>query len=239
MKMKTNKFLFLALLFVTVLNACKKDNDEVIAPAPKITGLEVGSNNNKTAYPGNDLHIEATIEAEGNIADVKLEINPVSATGWKLSTTYTDGFKGLKNAEFHKHIDVPATAAVGDYKVVLTVTDQAGKITKIESDLKVVVDPTLPSVANLEVEYEGNDEIHLDATVNAPSKIAKVVVEVHGGTYEKEFEFTDAAMVGQTTYKFHKHVHITGAPNGHYHIHVKVIDQAGKSIEVEDHFDKK
>jgi hypothetical protein len=235
--MKTNKVLIVALLFMAVLNACKKDNDPVLQ-APTITGLEIGSGNNKTAYPGNDLHIEAEIVAEANIASVTLEINPVSGNGWKLNTTYTEGFVGLKNAEFHQHYDVPADAAVGDYKVVLTVVDQAGKTTKIESDLKVLVDPTLPSVTDLAVEYEGNDEIHLEAKVAAPNKIAKVIIEVHGGNYEEEFEFTDANMVGQTSYNLHKHVHITGAPVGHYHIHVKVVDQAGKSIEVEDHFDK-
>jgi len=236
-KMKTNKIFIAVLCFVAVLSACKKDKDVVIAP-PTISGLEVGTSNNKTAYPGNDLHLEAEIEAPGNIANVKLEINPVNGTGWKVNTTYTDGFAGLKNAEFHKHIDVPEDAATGDYKVVLSVTDQQGKTTKIESDLKVVVDPTLPSVSGLEIEYEGNDEIHFEANITAPNKIAKVVVEVHGGTYEEEFEFTDAAMVGQTSYTLHKHIHITGAPAGHYHVHVKVVDQAGKEIEVEEHFDK-
>lgn len=235
--MKTKKILLVAFLFLTVLNACKKD--EPILGAPTISGLEVGTANSKIAYPGNDLHIEAQIEAPGVIARVKLEINPVNGTGWKFNETFTESFVGLKNAEFHEHFDVPVDAAVGAYKLVLTVTDQAGKITKIESDLNMVIDLTLPSVTNLAIELENATEIHVEANVTAPNKIAKVEVEIHGGTFEKEFTYTDVAMVGQTSYHLHKHLDITGAPVGHYHVHVKVTDQAGKSIEVEGHFDQK
>lgn len=237
MMMKTNQLFIVALFLAAILNACKKDNG-IELPAPTISGLEIGIGNNKIAYAGNDLHLEARIEAPGNIADVELEISPVNGSGWTVNNNYTDGFTGLKNAEFHKHIDVPEEAAVGTYRITLSVTDQTGKTTKAESDIQVVKDPSLPAVSGLEIEYEGNDEIHLEASIAAPGKIAKVVVEVHGGTYEKEEEFTDAAMIGQTTYKLHKHIHITGAPDGHYHVHVKVIDQAGKSIEAEGHFDK-
>lgn len=235
--MKKDKILLLALLFFTLLNACKKD--EPILGAPTISGLEVGTSNNKTAYPGNDLHVEAQIEAPGTIAEVKLQINPVSGTGWKFNRTFIEGFSGLKNAEFHEHFDVPIDAAVGMYKLVLTVTDKNGKTTKIESDLNMIIDPTLPSVANLEIDVENATEIHLEANIAAPNKIAKVEVEIHGGTFKKETTYTDAAMVGQTTYKMHKHINIAGAPVGHYHVHVKVTDQAGKSIEVEGHFDRK
>lgn len=135
--MRTNKLLLIALFSVTTLNACKKDG-EAILQAPSISGLEVGSGNNKTVNPGKDLHIEAEIKADGNIANVKLDINPISGNGWKFTTTYTDGFIGAKNADFHEHIDVPADAVLGNYKVVITVADQAGKTTKAESDLKIV-----------------------------------------------------------------------------------------------------
>ncbi|MCC8409811.1 DUF4625 domain-containing protein [Mucilaginibacter sp. UR6-1] len=235
--MKTTKQLICLLLAgVTLFSACSKDDNETPVGAPAIEGLEVGANNNKIAHPGNDLHIEAQITAAANIKDVVLEIHPENGSGWEVNTTYTEGFAGLKNAEFHKHIDVPADAAVGDYHGHLKVTDQNGRVTEAEFELKVEADPTLPSVTGFEVGY-GND-LHVEATVAAPNKIAQIVVEVHGNDFEKEVVYTDAAMVGQTTYNLHKHVDVAAAPAGHYHVHLKVVDQAGKENEFEEHFDK-
>ncbi|MVN91114.1 DUF4625 domain-containing protein [Mucilaginibacter aquatilis] len=237
--MKTTKQLIcLMLLSASLFTACKKDNDND-SPAPSIDGLEVGTSNNKTAHPGNDLHIEAQITAPGTIKDVVLEIHPESGDGWKVNTTYTENLAGQKNAEFHEHIDVPATTAVGNYHGHIKVTDENGKVTEADFDLKVIADPTLPSVTGFEVGLNtaGND-LHAEATINAPNKIAKVVLEVHGAGWEKEVTYTDAAMVGKVTYNLHKHVDVTGSPKGHYHVHLKVIDQAGKENEFEEHFDK-
>lgn len=237
--LKTVKMLFAALLLSSAFTACKKDDDDDMGSAPVISGLEVGLNNSKTAFPGADVHVEAEITATANIAKVTLEIHPQSGSGWEFKQEYTEGFVGLKNAEFHKHIDVPATAALGKYHMHLVVTDQLGRTTEIESELELKNDPTLPSITGFEVGLNAaKNDLHMEAVINAPGKIAKVVVEVHGGSWEKEFEFTDAAMVGQTTYNFHKHADITAAPAGHYHVHLKVIDQAGKENEFEEHFDK-
>ncbi len=145
--MKHIKFVFALLLFAATITACKKDKE--IAPnAPEISGFELGTSNSKTANPGSDLHIEAQIVAQGTIASVELEIHPESGTGWNVKTTFTEGFTGLKNAEFHKHIDVPADAALGDYHFHLKVKDQNGQETAIESELKVVAKTTLASAPN-------------------------------------------------------------------------------------------
>ncbi|RZL39214.1 MAG: DUF4625 domain-containing protein, partial [Pedobacter sp.] len=140
----------------------------------------------------------------------------------------------------HKHIDIPADAVLGLYHVHIKITDQAGQVTDVESDLEIKKDTTLPTVAGFEVGANATGtDLHMEATVGAVNKIAKVVVEVHGSAWEQEYTYTDVAMVGQLTYNFHKHVNITAAPAGHYHVHLKVVDQAGKEIEVEEHFDKK
>ncbi|RYD89027.1 MAG: DUF4625 domain-containing protein [Sphingobacteriales bacterium] len=239
--MKTTKqILVLLLLTGSLFSACKKDNDETPAvQAPAITGLEVGTGNNKIAHPGNDLHIEAQIVAPGTIENVVLEIHPEEGEGWEVNTTYTEGFAGQKNAEFHKHIDVPAEAALGHYHGHLKVTDKNGKVTELEFELEVTNDPTLPSVTGFEVGLNtaGND-LYLEAEISAPKKIAQVVVEVHGANWEKEEVYTDAAMVGELAYHFHKHFNVTEAPAGHYHVHLKVTDQAGTESEFEEHFDK-
>lgn len=207
--------------------------------SPTITDVEIGSGNNKQAHAGSDFHIEAQIVAPGDIDRVELEIHPESGSGWQLDTVYTAGLAGLKNAELHEHIDVPASAAVGSYHLHLTVTDKNGNKAEFESDIEVIKDPTLPTVTGFEVEVEDAGKgLHLEAAITAPSKIAAVTAEVHGSGWEKEFEFKDAAMVGQTVFSFHKHVDIAAAPAGHYHVHLKVTDQSGKENEFEGHFDK-
>ena len=229
--------LFLAFLTVAALfTACKKDK---ITSAPTISDLEVGHDNNKTAFPGTDIHIEAELLAEATIASVKLEIQPVSGIGWKFVEEYKDGFVGQKNAEFHKHIDVPADAALGKYLIRLSVTDQQGQITKIESDLEIKFDPTLPTATDFEVGLNaaGND-LHTEANIKAINKIAKITVEISGNNYKKEVVYTDAAMVGATTYNFHKHLNVSDVPKGHFHVHLKIVDQANKENEFEEHFDK-
>ena len=236
--MKHTKIIIALFLLTSVFAACKKDKVETAGPS--ISGLEVGHENNKTAYPGTDIHIEAALSAMANIAKVTLEIHPATEGGWEYKQEFTEGFSGLKNADFHQHIDVPADAALGKYHIHLSMTDQQGRTTEVESELELKFDPTLPTATGFEVGLNtaGND-LHLEAEINAVNKIAKIVVEVHGPAWEKEFEFSDAAMVGATTYNFHKHVNVTEAPAGHYHVHLKIIDQAGKENEFEEHFDKK
>ncbi|WP_177217111.1 DUF4625 domain-containing protein [Pedobacter insulae] len=234
--MKITKFFLMLATIAALFTACKKDK---ILEMPTITDMEVGTANSKVAFPGTDLHIEAKLDAKETISSVKLAITPISATGWTLNEEFTAGYIGSKNSEFHEHVDIPTDAELGKYRIVLTLTDQKGQVTTSESELELKYDPTLPQATNFEVGLNtaGND-LHLEANITAVNKIAKIIVEVHGGTYEKEVEYTDAAMVGSTTYNLHKHVNVTDAPKGHYHVHLKIVDQAGKENEFEQHFDK-
>ncbi|QCR21725.1 DUF4625 domain-containing protein [Pontibacter sp. SGAir0037] len=233
----TFKLFGYSLLLLVLLVSCNKDEDEV-TPVPAFTEIEIGSNNSKIAYAGSDLHLDAAIVAPGTIASVRVEIHPESGSGWEFNEVYTEGLAGKKNADFHKHIDIPASAATGHYHFHLVVTDNLGQKAEIDEEIEIKEDATLPSISGLQIEVEdGGNEIHVETTINAPNRIAEVKVEVHGA-WEKEFEFDDAAMVGQTSYEFHKHINIAAAPAGHYHLHFTVIDQAGKEREFEGHFDK-
>jgi len=223
---------------VPVLFAACSDDDDVLPAAPAITGVEIGSDNSKIGYAGSDFHIDAAITAPAGIAEVRVEIHPASGAGWEYDSVYTEGFAGLNNAQFHKHIDIPADAATGHYHLHLTVTDANGTKADIEEEIEIKQDATLPSISGLGIELENSgNELHLETTITAPNKIAEVSVEIHGA-WEEEYTYTDAAMVGQTTYDFHQHIDISAAPAGHYHVHLKVVDQAGKEKEFEDHFDK-
>lgn len=217
--------------------ACSKDDDPV--PSPTINLTELGSGNNKIGYAGHDLHIDAAIIAPGKIASIKLEIHGDGADSWAFENLYTGSYAGLINASFHEHVDIPENAAPGHYHVHFVITDQKGKQTKLEADLEIKADPTLPALTGFEVSTnDDGSDLHVGVDIQAPNKIAKLILEIHGNNWEYEVEYTDAAMVGQTAYHFHKHVNISAAPAGHYHVHLKIVDQAGKEIEFEEHFDK-
>ncbi len=127
----------LAIIASATFTACEKDEETKSAANPVISEFELGLNNTNTAYRGTDLHIEATIVAEGKIEKVIVDIHPEGDATWSFTKTYTDGFQGLKNTLFHKHIDIPAEADTGDYHFHFSVVDQAGNSTEIERDLEI------------------------------------------------------------------------------------------------------
>lgn len=136
----TSKFnsivFFIALVAVVGASSCEKD-DVTVAASPVISNLEVGHHNSLTAQAGTDLHMEAEVVAEGNIEKITVEIHKEDGTGDEMEAEYTD-YAGLKNATFHKHIDIPAGAAAGEYHFHLTVTDQQGNSTSVDRDIMVV-----------------------------------------------------------------------------------------------------
>jgi len=126
----------LAATSIVFFNSCKKDNDEEPIAKPQITLTEVGLNNSKIGYPGSDFHLEAEIVAEGKINTVKVEIHPEGTGTWEFDTTYTE-FSGLKNATFHKHIDIPVTADTGNYHLHFIVIDMLGNETIAETEMEI------------------------------------------------------------------------------------------------------
>ena len=153
--MKINFLIHIIIvLAVFSFTSCKK-NEEVAKPV--ITLTELGYENGKIAYLGNDLHIEADIVAEGKIQQIAVTIHPegeheaksglvlFDAGLWEVDTVYTK-FSGLKNTTFHEHLEVPFDAEVGHYHFHFTVTDMDGNQTVIEDEieLKVPEDMTAP-----------------------------------------------------------------------------------------------
>ena len=236
---KQNKFVIYILAGLTFFawSSCNKDEDPDIHK-PLVETLEVGHDNNRTAYPGSDLHLDVVIVAPRGIAHINLEIHPESGEGWTFEKVFTEDYEGLRNASFHEHVDVPADALEGEYHLHLTVTDKVGNTAEAESYLEIKVDPTLPSVTGFEVVYDAeDDDLHVEADITASNNIAQITIEIHGGGVEKEYE-VGGDYVGQTAFHLHQHFDLTDIPDGHYHVHLKVIDQVGKESEFEDHFNK-
>lgn len=82
------------------------------------------------------------------------------------------------------------------------------------------------------------EDLHLEAEILAPGKIASVAVEIHSETNSSAPEIieTFADYNGLLNATFHKHVDIPAAqPAGIYHLHLTVTDQQGniKTVEAE------
>ena len=126
------KAILLFSLCVLGFSSCK-DNNEPDPAKPVINLTEIGRDNSKTVTAGNDLHLDASIVAEGLIRQIDIEIRQEDGD-FKIEIAYTEGkYIGVINADFHEHIDIPADAPAGEYHLHFIVTDQLGQ-TKMESE---------------------------------------------------------------------------------------------------------
>lgn len=206
---------------------CSKD--ETVTTKTEITGVEIAADHSKITYRNSELHIEAQIVAATRIRNVQLEISPrISGFGWVVSETYTEGFSGFKNAEFHKHYRVPSGATGGTYDVLLIVNDENGTQERYEDTLRIETNPDLPATSGMAATLKGG-QLNVTGNITAPKKLAKISIEVQSATWTRNFEYTDADLVGKTSYTLNKTIDMSTAPAGaHYHVNITVYDQAGK-----------
>lgn len=131
-------------IFTFVLASCSED-EPVVYAKPVISNLVVGGTHNTdgtvtgagTVTAGQDLHIEAEIVADGKIAYIEIEVHNEAAGTEVVTMKYTEGFVRLKNSEFHKHVDIPAATAAGQYHFHIKVVDQQGQSTEKEAELTI------------------------------------------------------------------------------------------------------
>lgn len=192
--------LFLAGIIAVLAIGCNKSDDVVVKPT--ITNLEIGLENSKKAYAGADLHIGAQVAAQNTLENIVVEIHAATAGGWEFSEAFTDGITGAKNAEFHEHIDIPATAAPGSYHIHIKVADRAGNVTEMESDL--TIEKKNPAAALIFTEVGGTAEGHGDHFHGLPG--------TEGASDTVSFDETGAVIANG-------HLHLD--PDGIYKISLK------------------
>jgi hypothetical protein len=135
----TLRILFLLSISMLAFSSCK--DDETMPAKPVVTITEVGSHDAPEGQveAGEDLHLEAVIVAEGLTARIDVEIHQEEGGNFEIEASYTEGkYIGVKNVEFHEHIDIPADAPAGEYHLHLTVTDREGQTTTAEAELTVL-----------------------------------------------------------------------------------------------------
>lgn len=129
--MKTKSLVSIIIVsLILVFNGCKK------VDKPEITITELGYENSKIAYAGNDLHVEADVVAEGKIKTIEIMLHQETGSSWEFDSTYTE-FSGLKNTTFHKHVAIPADTKLGTYCFHFIVTDMEGNETEKEDDITI------------------------------------------------------------------------------------------------------
>jgi hypothetical protein len=238
MTTKLFKLWIVGLLATGFLFSCKKDKGLTPEEAA-ITVKEVGLNNSKIAYSGNDLHIDATVTAPAKIVNIKVQITLAESNyGWDFVKTYTGAYAGSKNADFHEHIDVPESARAGTYTLLIIVTDELGRKTQAKADFTIIKDLSLPRITNVALKATSASILNISGGINAPNKIAKLVVEVQSSAWTREFIYTDPEMINQTSFPLNKNIDVSSAPAGHYHINISVHDQAGKHALYAFHMDR-
>ncbi|WP_129714035.1 DUF4625 domain-containing protein [Pedobacter sp. SYP-B3415] len=137
--MKYNQLivLFCALIF---LGACKKQPG-TDAAKPEVTGLEIGSGNERKAYIGKDFHFEAQVTAAVRIAATGISIAQKSgvqySAPWKMDLDWAE-FRGVKNTTIHKHFSIPTTAPAGRYDFTFFVRDENGTETRMTEELSIL-----------------------------------------------------------------------------------------------------
>ncbi|NBC84132.1 MAG: DUF4625 domain-containing protein [Bacteroidetes bacterium] len=137
-QLKIISSLMLALL---MLNACEKEEDE----SPVITEVVAKNHDNesKEISLGGTIMVNFTAEARGDarLDYYHIEIHDHPASG-NVEDEYKiidddfkneSEFKGLKKTPVHKHVDVPETANLGKYHVVIIVVDDKGYATDTEA----------------------------------------------------------------------------------------------------------
>lgn len=129
---KTAFIAILSIPFSFIMTACNDDDDRTAAPVVTLTEA-----NYEAAE--NEVCVQATIKADGLIASVSAVV--LDKDGNQIGDAYSDsetyaGVKATEGVHFHvRNVVIADVAAVADYRLVITVTDQLGQKTTVESEL--------------------------------------------------------------------------------------------------------
>lgn len=99
-----------------------------------------------TVARGDDFHAEFMINAVNGIHNITVDIHAhgiepgEGEIEWHYKEIFSEGYHDQTTAEFHKHIDVPATAPAGEYHVLFTVEDEDGNTKTYETHIEVTME---------------------------------------------------------------------------------------------------
>ncbi|MBL0735922.1 DUF4625 domain-containing protein [Flavobacterium sp. GN10] len=139
--MKTTKLILTSLFAAIAFTSCSNDNSEQKQAIPKINKIELGLSNSETATIGVDFHFNAEVTAADKIENVQVKIVQRSTETyskvWSHEITWTQ-YAGAKNANVHKHFDIPEDAVAGKYDFIIIVNDQNGSKLEVKKNLTII-----------------------------------------------------------------------------------------------------
>ena len=97
----------------------------------------------ETVARGSDFHAEFLIDAVNGIHNVSVDAHAHGLTvadgevEWNFEQEFLEKYHEETSIEFHEHIDVPATAPVGEYHIIFTVEDEDGNTKEYETHIDV------------------------------------------------------------------------------------------------------
>jgi hypothetical protein len=96
-----------------------------------------------TVARGDDFHTEFMIDAVNGIHNITVDVHAHGLTvgsgevEWDFEQEFLEKYHEETSIEFHEHIDVPATAPVGEYHMIITVEDEDGNTKEYETHIDV------------------------------------------------------------------------------------------------------
>src|SRR5690606_26516867 len=128
--MKTNLRPLTMIAFLgMLLHSCSSDDENPALAAPQISNFEYGQgsahSDDRVAYRGSDIHLEAEIQAEATVSSISISIHAHDLTPaegeveWDFEQSFAKPAYQVINPSFHEHIDIPSNVAPGEYHIVL------------------------------------------------------------------------------------------------------------------------
>lgn len=199
--MKTKIKIIVISLFIGIFTpSCDHDDDP---DKPVISDLELGTDNSKTGYLKDDLHIQAEVVAEGIIdkLEVSIYMDNEEDAAWEFDSVFTE-FSGYKSKTFHKHIDIPEDADTGTYIFKFIVTDLEGFSAVVEEELYVSVptdsvapEITISSAPENGATYTNDETISISGTITDDQKLGGLYI----GLIREDQEYSDSEVNATNT----------------------------------------
>lgn len=231
----------LALLFITNLSSCKKDDPDktpptIIAVAEPVADEEFLS--------GGEIHVEATASDDRDLSQVKIDIHSDDdghSHGKVHSSSFFEVIKIVSVsgvlASFHEDIPIPSTAKAAKYHVILQAVDKAGNLSPlVERDIYIKnASDLIAPVISISTPSE-NQMVQRDATMNVIGSITdnigleEVEIKVYRGS---SLIFSTEIDVAGTSYDLNQTVSTAAWQAGSYKLEVLAKDAVNNKTDLD------
>ena len=114
---------------------------------PRMENLQLGLGNSKIGVIGEDFHFEGNIIAMKMIDKVVVDFlqkpGEIYIKSWQHRIIWEE-YNGLRNANVHKHFNIPSDAVEGNYDLVITIYDKNGSNEVIKNHFEIFSRANLP-----------------------------------------------------------------------------------------------